>query len=188
MWGAGPRITDIPFLPFRRRKLPNRERDVTIAHETDIFLTVDLRRSASRGRYLREQTMDLGTRNELRCATDLATTSTVWTSTWRAQLTRSAASSSPTGARAGGRDRRLPGRGRREGPSDPRRRARGPGERAAPVRRGERCARARLGRRGSHHRTARFAHVTDPGHCAPGGRRGGHPAVPRSGNGRLRTI
>jgi hypothetical protein len=62
MWGAGPRITDIPFLPFRRHKLPNRERNVTIAHETDIFLTVDLRRPASPGRHLRGA--DDGPRNK----------------------------------------------------------------------------------------------------------------------------
>ena len=42
--------------------------------------------------------MDLGTRNELRCATDLATTSRVWTLTCAVQLTRSAASSSPSRA------------------------------------------------------------------------------------------
>ena len=49
--GAGPRITDIPFLHFRRPKLPNRERDVTIARKTDIFLEVSFRRLASAGRF-----------------------------------------------------------------------------------------------------------------------------------------
>ena len=49
--GDGTQNQCIPFLPFQKRKLPNRHCDVTIARETDIFLAVNPGRSASRVRY-----------------------------------------------------------------------------------------------------------------------------------------
>ena len=71
-------------------------------------------------------------------------------------------------------DRRLPRRGRRGGPTDPARRARGPRERAAP------------GGRGGDRRTGEFAHFPDPGPGETLGPRGSHRGAPRSGHGRSR--